>query len=80
MTKESPIRSQAQHAMLTRAATDTDYAKARGITCEAAKALLDGHAAAGHPKLPERAMQTAAVMSIATVRAAKAKAKLLGSH
>lgn len=51
----SPIRSQAQHEMLTRAATDPDYAKRRGIDAAVAQSLVDQHIAAGAPKLPERA-------------------------
>lgn len=54
MTAQSPIRSQAQHTMLTKAASDPDYAKQRGIMPEAAQALLDGHKAAGAPELPDR--------------------------
>lgn len=50
----SPLKSMAQHAMITRAATDADYAKSRGITCEAARSMLDAHEAAGAPKLPDR--------------------------
>jgi hypothetical protein len=51
---ESPIRSQAQLAMLKRAVADTDYAKERGISAIHAQSLLDGHEAAGSPTLPER--------------------------
>jgi hypothetical protein len=51
----SPIRSQAQHTMLTRAASDADYAKRRGIEQTTAQSLIDQHVAAGEPKLPERA-------------------------
>jgi hypothetical protein len=50
----SPLRSQAQHTMMTRAASDPDYAKKRGIEQSTAQDLLDQHAAAGSPKLPER--------------------------
>lgn len=52
---DSPIRSQAQHAMLTRAAADAEYAKRRGIDQGVAQSLLDQHAACGEPDLPERA-------------------------
>lgn len=51
----SPIRSMAQHTMLTRAASDPDYAKRRGIDAAVAQSLVDQHVAAGAPKLPERA-------------------------
>ncbi len=51
----SPIKSVAQHRMFTRASTDADYAKERGITQDAARAALDAHKAAGEPALPERA-------------------------
>lgn len=72
----SPIRSQAQHAMLSRAATDTDYAERRGIDPKVAQSLIDQHVEAGAPKLPERAEADAK----GSARAWKAKTfKLLGS-
>lgn len=52
--KPVKIVSLAQHQMFTRASSDPDYAKERGISVELAKAALDAHAAAGAPKLPER--------------------------
>lgn len=75
MTTESPIRSLAQHRMLSRAATDEAYAAERGITAKAAQTMLDAHAAAGAPELPERASAPKA----AAPRAQKPrKYKLLG--
>lgn len=50
----SPLRSMAQHTMLSRAATDADYAERRGIDPKVAKSMIDQHVAAGAPKLPER--------------------------
>jgi hypothetical protein len=51
---ESPLRSRAQHAMLTKAAADPEYAKSRGIEQMTAQSLLDQHKAAGEPELVER--------------------------
>jgi hypothetical protein len=73
----SPIRSRAQHTMLTRAATDEAYAAERGITVSAAKALLDEHAKAGNPDLPERAGSEKSTSPRAPKRH---KFKLLGAH
>lgn len=72
----SPIRSQAQHTMLTRAATDSDYAQRCGIDPKVAQSLIDQHVAAGAPKLPERVETD----TKAGARVWKAKTfKLLGS-
>lgn len=49
------IHSAAQLAMFTKAATDADYAKSRGITQELAQQHLDAHKDNGSPDLPERA-------------------------
>lgn len=72
---DSPIRSRAQHAMFSRAATDEAYAAERGITAAAAQTMLDAHHKAGAPELPERAGK-------AQVNRAPAprKYKLLGAH
>lgn len=48
----SPIRSQAQHAMLTKAASDPEYAKLRGITQDDARDMLQAHIDSGSPTLP----------------------------
>lgn len=48
------IHSAAQLAMFTKAATDSDYAKSRGITSELAQQHLDAHKDAGSPDLPDR--------------------------
>jgi hypothetical protein len=56
----SPIRSQAQRAMLTRVVADEEYAKARGIGAAAAQAMLDAHEAAGSPMLPDRSAPSVA--------------------
>ena len=48
------IHSAAQLAMFTKAATDADYAKQRGISQELAQQHLDAHRDAGSPDLPER--------------------------
>lgn len=48
------IHSAAQLAMFTKAATDPDYAKQRGITQELAQQHLDAHKDAGSPNLPDR--------------------------
>lgn len=45
--------------MFTKAATDPDYAKQRGITQELAQQHLDAHKANGSPDLPERASAAA---------------------
>lgn len=47
----SPIRSQAQFEMLTKVASDPQYAAARGMAPETASQLLKDHAAAGAPPL-----------------------------
>lgn len=52
---DSPLRSRAQHTMLTRAASDADYAKRRGIDQGVAQSLLEQHVTCGEPDLPERA-------------------------
>ncbi len=49
------IDSAAQLTMFTKAATDPDYAKQRGITVELAQQHLDAHKANGQPSLPDRA-------------------------
>jgi hypothetical protein len=54
MTAQSPIRSQAQLAMLKRVASDAAYAAERGISQVSAQALLDDHVKAGSPALPDR--------------------------
>lgn len=48
------ISSQAQRAMLERAAADPDYALSRGIDPALAARSLDAHKAAGGPELPAR--------------------------
>lgn len=48
------IHSAAQLAMFTKAATDADYAKQRGITSELAQQHLGAHKANGSPDLPDR--------------------------
>jgi hypothetical protein len=53
------IHSAAQLAMFTKAATDANYAKQRGISQELAQQHLDAHKANGNPDLPERATGTA---------------------
>ena len=52
---QSPIRSRAQHDMLTRVVADAAYAAERGISQVSARALLDDHEKAGSPQLPARA-------------------------
>lgn len=72
----SPIRSQAQHAMLKRAAGDADYAERRGIGQAAAQTMLDAHDKAGAPDLVERVeADTVGTRKPKTAR----KFKLLGS-
>lgn len=78
MTAGSPIRSQAQHDMLLRAAANPDYAKARGIKPEVAQAMLDDHKRAGAPKLPERA--PASTTPIAATARPPRKFNLIGSR
>lgn len=48
------VHSAAQFVMFTKAATDPDYAKQRGVTQEMAQQHLDAHKANGNPVLPER--------------------------
>lgn len=73
----SPIRSLAQHAMMTKAAGDADYAKTRGITQQAAQQLLDDHKAAGSPTLPDRIEPEGATPG---TKKSSHKYKLLGAH
>jgi hypothetical protein len=51
------IVSKAQHEMFTRAASDPDYAKLRGISPDLARAKLQAHADAGSPELRDRAAE-----------------------
>lgn len=63
--------------MLTRAASDPDYAKRRNIDQAVAQSLMDQHVAAGEPKLPERAEADAS--GSARTNAKPRPYKLLGS-
>jgi hypothetical protein len=55
MSAQFKIASEAQRQMFEKAAADPEYAKSRNISQEMAQQYLDGHKAAGSPKLPERA-------------------------
>jgi hypothetical protein len=79
VTADSPIRSRAQHAMLTRVTTDAAYAAERGISAEAARAMLDAHDKAGGPELPERAVTVRGGRQSGKTLATR-KHKLLGAH
>jgi hypothetical protein len=52
---EIKISSQAQHAMLERAAADPDYARSRGIDPQLAARSIEAHNSSGGPELPPRA-------------------------
>lgn len=47
----SPIKSEAQFSMLTRCATDPQYAAQRGIAPNVAQQMLSDHRQAGSPAL-----------------------------
>lgn len=74
MTAPSPIRSRAQHDMLTRALAEPDYAAQRGISAELARRMLADHQAAGAPDLPDRVAPATRAGS-----APRRKRKFLGS-
>ena len=72
---QSPLRSRAQHDMLTRVVKDVRYAKERGIEQTAAQQMLDAHAKAGSPALPDRVKLAASNKS-----ASPKKYNLLGAR
>lgn len=54
-----PSKSAAQAAMMAKAATDSDYAKSRGIPQSVAQEFHAADQSADHRKLPERSAPSA---------------------